>query len=151
MRIGVIDDPLSFLIFNRFAVVLALTNIFLPFAFLPIYGNLLAIRPEVLEAGRVLGAGPITNFRRVIFPLASTGLLISFIYVFIFATGDFATPAFLGGPGGVVAARLIADQFGAVFNWPLGAALSFVYMLVLGLIAGVLALVVTRRARRIAS
>jgi spermidine/putrescine transport system permease protein len=149
-RLGLIHEPLGFLIFNRFAMVVALAHIFLPFAFLPIYGSLLAIRPEVLQASRVLGAGPIRTFSRVAFPLASSGFAVSFIYVLIFATGDYAVPAFLGGPQGVVAARVIADQFGTVFNWPLGAALSIIYMLVLGAVLGVFAWLVTRRARRLA-
>jgi spermidine/putrescine transport system permease protein len=150
-RVGAIDQPLDWLIFNRFAVILTLTNVFLPFAFLPIYANLLSLRPEVLEAGRVLGASPLTNFRRVILPLASTGLVVSFIYVFIFATGDFATPLFLGGPTGGVVANLIATNFGRVFNWPLGAAISLVYMVVLGVVVGLLAWYVARRTRRLAA
>jgi spermidine/putrescine transport system permease protein len=148
-KVGVIDAPLGFLIFNRFAIVIALVHIFLPFAFLPIYSNLLEIRSETLDAGRVLGAGPIRNFFRVAFPLTSVGFAISCVYVFIFATGDYAVPTFLGGPGGVVAARVIADQFGAVYNWPLGAALSFVYMAFLGVALGVFTWFVTRQARRI--
>jgi spermidine/putrescine transport system permease protein len=148
--IGVIKQPLGFLIFDRFAIVTALTSLFLPYAFLPIYANLLAIDPEVIEAGRVLGAGPLTNFRRVIFPMTSVGLVISFIYVMIFATGDFAIPTFLGGATGLPAAEVIQNQFGSSFNWPLGAAMSFVYMAILGAIAGVLAVYAGRKSRRMA-
>jgi spermidine/putrescine transport system permease protein len=150
-KIGVIDAPLGFLIFNRFAIVIALVHIFLPFAFVPIYSNLLEVEEETLQAGRVLGAGPIRNFFKVAFPLASTGFAISCVYVFIFATGDYAVPTFLGGPGGVVAARVIADQFGAVFNWPLGAALSFAYLVVLAALLGVFTWLITRRGRRVAA
>jgi ABC-type spermidine/putrescine transport system permease subunit I len=145
----VTHGPLSFLIFDRFAVIVALVHIFLPFAFLPIYANLLEIDPDTLRAARMLGAGPIRTFLRVALPLASTGVAISFSYVLIFATGDYAVPSFLGGPSGIVAARVIADQFGVVFNWPLGAALSFVYMAILGLILGVFTWAVTYRARRL--
>jgi spermidine/putrescine transport system permease protein len=148
-KAGVTDAPLSFLIFNRFAVVIALVHIFLPFAFLPIYSSLLEIRPETLQAARVLGAGPVRTFVRVAFPLASVGFAISFAYVFIFATGDYAVPTFLGGPGSIVAARVIADQFGTVFNWPLGAALSFVYIALLAALLGTFAWATTRRARRL--
>jgi spermidine/putrescine transport system permease protein len=148
-KVGLIDDPLGFLIFNRFAMIVALVHIFLPFAVLPIYANLLEPLPEVLEAGRVLGASPLQNFRRVAFPLASTGIAVSFAYVLIFATGDYAVPAFLGGPQGVVAANVIAEQFGTVFNWPLGAALSFVYMIFLAVVLGASTMLVTRRARRL--
>ncbi len=148
-RLGITHGPLGFLIFNRFAIVIALVHMFLPFAFLPIYSNLLEIRPETLQAGRVLGAGPVRNFWRVAFPLASTGFAISFVYVFIFATGDYAVPTFLGGPQGVVVARVIADQFGIVYNWPLGAALSFVYIGFLAISLGAFTWLVTRRSRRL--
>lgn len=149
-KIGAIDTPLEFLIFNRFAIVIALVHIFLPFAFLPIYSSLLQLDEETLEAGRVLGAGPIRNFSKVAFPLVSTGVAVACVYVFIFATGDYAVPTFLGGPGGVVAARVIADQFGSVFNWPLGAALSFVYLLILAALLGAFTWLITRRGRRAA-
>jgi spermidine/putrescine transport system permease protein len=142
------DGPLD-LLFNRGAVIVALVHLFVPYAFLPIYVNLLAIDPEVLEAGRVLGASPIMNLTRVALPLASGGLAASFVYVLIFATGDFAIPTFLGGPKGLPAAQMIQTQFGGVFNWPLGAAMSFVYMVALGLIAGALAVYAGRRSRRL--
>lgn len=151
VSLGVTDAPLDFLIFNRFAVVIALVNLFLPFAFLPIYASLLSVEPAVLEASRVLGAGPIKSFWKVGLPLSSTGLVISFIYVLIFATADFAAPAFLGGPEGIVTSQVIAQQFGVAFNWPLGAALAVLYMVILGAIVGLLATLVMRRTRRMRS
>lgn len=148
VSLGLTDAPIDWLIFNRFAVVVALVNLFLPFAFLPIYANLLSIRPEVIEASRVLGAGPVRSFVKVSLPMASTGLVISFIYVLIFATADFAAPAFLGGPRGIVTSELIAQQFGTSFNWPLGAALALLYMVILGAVVGLLAIVANRRTAR---
>lgn len=142
--------PLGFLIFNRGAVVIALVNLFVPYAFLPIYANLLAVEPETLEAGRVLGAGPIRNLLYVALPLTSVGLASSFVYVLIFATGDFAIPTFLGGPTGLPAAQVIQSQFGEVFNWPLGAAMAIVYLLVLGGISALVAVYAGRRSRRLA-
>lgn len=139
--------PLRFLLFNRVAVVLTLANIFLPYSFLPLYANLLAIPADLVRVGRVLGAGPFANFGRVILPLTSAGITASLVYVFIFATGDFAVPSLVGGPRALVAAQVIADQFGAVFNWPLGAALSFAYMATLAIFAGGPAWIVMRSAR----
>lgn len=149
-RLGVTNHPLDWLIFNRFAVIVALTNLYVPYAFLPIYVNLLNIDPEIVEAGRILGAGPMRNMRRVVLPLASVGLIISFLYVLIFATGDFAIPTFLGGPTGLPAAQVIQNQFSSNFNWPLGAAMSFVYMAVLGAIAAALLAVAARKSSRLA-
>jgi spermidine/putrescine transport system permease protein len=148
--IGITSHPVSWLIFDRFAVIVALINLYVPYAFLPIYVNLLNLDAEVVEAGRVLGAGPFTNARRVILPLASVGIITSFIYVLIFATGDFAIPIFLGGPAQLPAAQVIQDQFGSSFNWPLGAAMSFVYMAVLGAITVALLALARRQSRRLA-
>jgi spermidine/putrescine transport system permease protein len=148
--LGLIDHPIGWLIFDRFAVIVALINLYVPYAFLPIYVNLLNVDPEVVEAGRVLGAGPVTNIRRVVLPLTSVGIIISFLYVLIFATGDFAIPTFLGGSGQLPAAQVIQDQFGSSFNWPLGAAMSFVYMGVLGAITLALLAVAQRQSRRLA-
>jgi len=147
--IGLTAHPISWLIFDRFAVIVALINLYVPYAFLPIYVNLLNVDREVIEAGRVLGAGPLANARRVILPLTSVGLIVSFIYVLIFATGDFAIPIFLGGPGHLPAAAVIQDQFGSSFNWPLGAAMSFVYMAVLGAITVALLTIAQRQSRRL--
>jgi spermidine/putrescine transport system permease protein len=149
--LGITDHSLQWLLFNRFAVIVALTNLYLPYAFLPIYLNLLNLNAEVVEAGRVLGAKPLTNLVRVVIPIVSLGLTVSFIYVFVFATGDFAIPTFLGGPSGLPAAEVIQHQFGSNFNWPLGSAMSFVYMASLALICALVlrpALVKSRRVTR---
>jgi spermidine/putrescine transport system permease protein len=148
--LGLTDHALGWLLFDRFAVIVALTNLYLPYAFLPIYVNLLNIDAEVVEAGRILGAGPIRNMTRVVLPLASVGLIISFLYVLIFATGDFAIPSFLGGPTGLPAAQVIQSQFGSSFNWPLGSAMSFVYVTILGAIAVVLLMIAARKSSRLA-
>lgn len=148
VRTGILGSPIEALIFNRFSVIIALVHLFLPFAFLPIYASLLSVSPSVLEAGRVLGAGPTRTFIRIGFPMASPGLVISFIYVLIFATGDFAAPAFLGGAEGLVAAQVIVVQFSGVYNWPLGAAMAVVYMVLLALISAVLGTYAIRRTRQ---
>lgn len=137
------------LIFNRGTIILVLTNLFLPFAFLPIYANLLTVEREVLEASRMLGAGPLRTFVRVALPLSAAGLTTSLIYVFVFASGDFAVAAFLGGPQGTVVARAIGDLFITTLNWPLGAALTIVYVVVLAAFVGPLAWFAARTARRI--
>jgi spermidine/putrescine transport system permease protein len=122
--VGLIDDPLSFLIFSRFAVVVTLVNILLPFAVLPLYAAMQNVPRDALEAARDLGGGPLTVFRSVTLPLTSTGLRIAFAFAFVLASGDFVTPAMVGGTNGLMIGNVIADQFGVAFNWPLGAALA---------------------------
>lgn len=128
--IGLIDAPLSFLIFSRFAVVVTLVNILLPFAVLPLYAAMQNVPRDALEAARDLGGGPLTVFRSVTLPLTATGLRIAFAFAFVLASGDFVTPALVGGTDGLMIGNVIADQFGVAFNWPLGAALAIATLFV---------------------
>jgi spermidine/putrescine transport system permease protein len=138
--VGVIGQPLGFLLFNRLAAVIVLTNFLLPFAVLAIYASLQDIRESEIEAARDLGAGAFTAFRRVTLPLAWPGIFAAFAISFILAAGDYLTPQLVGGTSGSMIGRVIANTFTTSFNWPRGAALSFV------LLAVVLALLALVRA-----
>jgi spermidine/putrescine transport system permease protein len=122
---GIIDSPLRFLIFSRFAVVVTLVNFLLPFGVIPLYGAMQNVPRDALEAARDLGGGPIDVFRTVLLPLTATGLKIAFAFAFVLASGDYLTPALVGGTHGLMIGNAIADSFGIAFNWPLGAALAF--------------------------
>ncbi|MEO8425140.1 MAG: ABC transporter permease subunit [Actinomycetota bacterium] len=123
--IGLTDQPLDFLLFGRFAVVVTLVHILLPFAVLPIFAAMQAVDPEALRASRDLGAGPIVTLLRVTLPLTAHGVAVSFLFVFILSAGDYVTPQLVGGQGGLLIGRVIYDQFGITKNWPLASALSF--------------------------
>jgi spermidine/putrescine transport system permease protein len=124
--VGLIDKPLSFLIFSRFAVVLTLVNFLLPFGVLPLYGAMQNVPRDAMEAARDLGGGPLAVFRTVVLPLTSTGMRIAFAFAFVLASGDYVTPTLVGGTNGQLIGNAIADQFGVAFDWPLGAALAIV-------------------------
>jgi spermidine/putrescine transport system permease protein len=128
--IGLIDEPLKFLIFSRFAVVVTLVNFLLPFGILPLYAAMQNVPRDAVEAARDLGGGPLAVFRTVTLPLTSTGVRVAFAFAFVLAAGDFVTPALVGGTNGQMIGNVIADQFGVAFNWPLGAALAVVTLLV---------------------
>ena len=117
------DQPLSFLLYSRWAVILALTHIWLPFMILPLYTVLDRIPNSLLEAATDLGAGWFAIFRTVILPLARPGLLAGSLATFSLTMGDYIAPTLLGGPGDQMFGKLIADQFGVANNWPLGAML----------------------------
>ncbi|HYA24887.1 MAG TPA: ABC transporter permease [Terriglobales bacterium] len=127
--------PLEFLLYSPFAVVLTLTHIYTPFAFLPIYASLEHIPRNLVEASHDLGASPFQTFWRVIFPLSIPGVLAGATFAFVLSLGDFLAPLLLGGPSGIMISNIVVSLFGAAYNWPLGAAISLcMLLLVLGLL-----------------
>jgi spermidine/putrescine transport system permease protein len=126
--IGLIDEPLTFLLYNANAVVLTLSHAFAPFAILPIFVALEKIDRSLLEASRDLGETAVSTFRRVTLPLAAPGVIAALLIVFIPTVGDYVTPAQVGGPGGLMIANLIQSHFGGLNDAPMGAALSVVAM-----------------------
>lgn len=133
--LGLINEPLSFLLYNEFAVVLTLAHAWAPFAILPLYVSLQKIDRSLLEAATDLGCGPIRSFLRVTLPLTIPGIIAACLIIFIPTVGDYVTPALVGGSDGKMIANLIQVQFGAANNWPLGATLSLLSMFAVGLVA----------------
>src|SRR6266478_466384 len=117
--------PLEFLLYSPFAVVLTLTHIYTPFTFLPIYAALEHIPRTLVEASHDLGATPRQTFWRIILPLSIPGLLAGATFAFVLSLGDFQAPLLLGGPSGIMISNIVVSLFGAAYNWPLGAAISF--------------------------
>ncbi len=127
--------PLEFLLYSPFAVVLTLTHIYTPFAFLPIYAALEHIPRNLVEASQDLGASPMQTFLRVILPLSIPGVVAGATFAFVLSLGDFLAPLLLGGPSGIMISNIVVSLFGAAFNWPLGAAISLcMLMLVVSLL-----------------
>jgi len=93
------------------------------------YVSLEKIDRSLLEAAADLGDGPVRRFLRITLPLSMPGVIAATFLIFIPTTGDYITPALLGGPDGAMIGNLIQLQFGPVNNWPMGAALSIVLML----------------------
>jgi spermidine/putrescine transport system permease protein len=123
-------EPLAFLLYSPFAVVLMLTHIYTPFVFLPIYAALEHIPRPLIEASQDLGATSLQTFFRVILPLSMPGLLAGATFAFVLSLGDFLAPLLVGGPSGTMIANVVQSLFGAAFDWPLGAAIS-VFILVI--------------------
>jgi len=123
-------EPVGFFLYSPFAVVLMLTHIYTPFAFLPIYAALEHIPRPLVEASQDLGAGSAQTFLRVILPLSMPGLLAGATFAFVLSLGDFLAPLLVGGPSGIMIANVVQTLFGAAFDWPLGATIS-VFILIL--------------------
>ncbi len=121
---GLTHRPVEFLLYSPFAVVLTLTHIYTPFAFLPIYASLEHIPRGLVEAAADLGAPGFRVLRTVILPLALPGVLAGATFAFVLSLGDFLAPLLLGGPGGIMISNIVVSLFGAAYDWPLGAAIS---------------------------
>lgn len=131
IMLGLINEPLLFLLFSRFAVVLTLTHVFLPFTILPIMSALQNVSFDLIESARDLGCNPLQAFLRITLPLSSTGVLSGFIYTFILSAADYITPQLVGGTSGGMIGLSITNQFVKVGNLGLGSALSFVLLVIL--------------------
>ncbi len=147
LGLGIIDEPVRFLLNSPFAVVVALTNFLVPLAVLPIYSSMQNVSPGLLEAGRDLGAGRVELVRRIALPLTLPGVRVAFAFTFIAAASDFATPALLGGQTGRMIGGAIVHEFGSTLNWPLGAALGLTLIAVLVAVVAAMSAISTRLTR----
>lgn len=129
--LGLIDKPLTFLIYSNFAVVVTLVGLLLPLAVLPLYSSMSNVSRDFLEVAEDLGARRLYLVRTVLLPMTLPGVGAAFAFSFLLAAGDFVTPALVGGTQSIMIGNVIADQFrGVGANWPLGAALAFVMIVI---------------------
>jgi spermidine/putrescine transport system permease protein len=133
--LGLIDQPLEFLLYSPTAVVITLAHAWAAFAILPIYVSLEKIDRSLLEAAADLGDRPIERFLRVTLPLSLPGVVAAMLIIFIPTVGDYVTPALVGGPDGIMLSNIIYAQFSKVNNWPMGAALAISMLIAVALIA----------------
>ncbi|NQV44083.1 MAG: ABC transporter permease [Rhodospirillales bacterium] len=131
--LGILSEPLTFLLYNPTAVVITLAHAWAAFAILPIYVSLEKIDRSLLEAATDLGDGPVARFLRVTLPLSMPGVIAASLLVFIPTVGDYVTPKLVGGTTGIMFGNLIQSQFGKAANWPMGAALSVAAMITITL------------------
>lgn len=127
-RLGMIDEPLSFLLYNKASVTIALVHIFLPYVVLVLYAGFAPLSPSLLESAQDLGANAFLRWRRVILPLIAAPAATAFVFVFVLSAGDYVTPQLIGGTDGVLLGVQVQAQFKAVGNFPLGAATSLLML-----------------------
>lgn len=129
--LGIIDKPLEIFNHNFTAVALTEANLYLPLMIIPIYMTVERMDMSIIQAAISLGSRPLRTFVRVILPLSLPGILTGCIFVFLPVTGTFVVPSLVGGPDDIMYGNLISSQFGESFNWPLGAALAIVLLVLL--------------------
>lgn len=122
------------LMYSYPAVIIGLVHSYVPYMVLTCYLTLQAIDDALIEAARSLGASRLTVLRRLVIPLSMPGLIAGVVLIFVPVVGSFMEPRILGGRTGTFYGTVIEDQFVAVFNWPLGAALSFILLAVVLLV-----------------
>lgn len=129
-RIGLISQPLSVLLFSRFAVLIVVTYLSIPVSTLILVGSMQNVDRGVLENARDLGAGGLRTVTSVLVPLCMTGIVGSLAYGFVVIAGDYITPQLVGGTTGQMIGVPISDQFLTIGDQPLGSALSFLMLAV---------------------
>jgi spermidine/putrescine transport system permease protein len=142
-------DPVSWLLYSQFAVILTLIYVYVPFVALPIFASLESLDRRLLEAASDLGASRWQAFRKVTLPLSLPGVIAGFIFVFIPTIGEYFTPLLVGGVDGTMFGNAIADQFGQSLNWLNGSVLSFFLLVVVAVLMSVFARFLT--VRRVAT
>jgi spermidine/putrescine transport system permease protein len=144
--IHLISSPIGML-YTPFATVVGLVYTFLPFMILPIYASAERFDFRLAEAAYDLGANRWTVLLRIVLPSIRPGIIAGLLLVFVPALGSFLAPELLGGGKTSMIANVIAAQFGASRNWPFGAALSVLLLIITMLVLLIFALVAKRTAK----
>jgi len=134
------DHPIGQLLYSRFAVMLVLGYVWLPFVALPIFVSLETLDRRLLEAATDLGASRWSAFRRVTLPLSMPGVIAAFLFVFIPTLGEFITPSLVGGTSGYMYGNQIVDLFETGFpDWETGSVLALFLLAVVAVLTLVFA------------
>jgi spermidine/putrescine transport system permease protein len=136
------------LLFSRFAVIVGMVYVHLPFMILPLYTNLEKHDPTLLDAAQDLGANAWHRFWRVTFPLSLPGIFSGSALVFIPVLGMFAIPEILGGKDDWLVGNLIKESFLGTRDWPFGSMLSIMLTVAVLAIAGLAAALARRGMSR---
>lgn len=126
---GLIHHPLR-LLHDKFAVIVGMTHIFVPYIAFPIYSVMMGMDLNLEKAAQNLGASRWQTFWRVTFPLSLPGIGAGALLVFIMALGYFITPALLGGRKEQMISNLIQIQVVDLLNWPFASAMSTILLAV---------------------
>lgn len=143
--LGLIEDRVG-LLYTQGAVIAGLVYAYLPLMVLPIYASVARLDPELNEAAANLGAGRMRAFRDVTLPMTLPGVITGCIFVFVPSLGNFVVPELLGGGKTVLVGNLVRDQFLEARDWPFGATLALVMIVLLVALFAVQSLVARRYA-----
>ena len=129
-KLGLVDQPVGFLLFSDFALVVALVHLSLPFAFIPIYLALERLPPDYLDAASDLGANRRRSFLLVALPIVGNAIWAGATFAFVISFGDYFSAILVGAPDSALIGNLAASQFGTTVNWAFGAAIGVLLVIV---------------------
>ncbi|MGB8414925.1 ABC transporter permease subunit [Paraburkholderia sp.] len=138
VHMGLISKPIESLLYSPFAVFLTFVYTAIPFVFISVFSVIDRIPTSLSQAASDCGASEFRVFTHVIWPLSKPGVAIGVALAFLIAVGDYVTPSIVGGLDGTMLGTVIASQFGMAGNWPYGAALSLMLLVVVALASGLL-------------
>jgi len=131
-------DPVRWLLYSQFTVMLVLVYVWVPFVALPIFVTLNNLDVRLLEAAGDLGAGRWRTFWRVTLPLSLRGVAAAFVFVFVPTLGEFITPQLVGGTGGYLYGNAINDLFTHGLDWQNGSVLALFLLAVVAVLMAAL-------------
>lgn len=137
ISLGVIDEPLEWLLFSDFAVVLAFVHLYALFMVVPIFNTMMRIDKSLLEAARDAGASGFQTLTNIIIPLTKPGIMIGSIFVVTLVMGDFITVRFMSGSQSANVGRLISNDV-ALLRYPSAAATSVILLITVLIIIGIM-------------
>lgn len=137
ISLGIIDDPLDWLLFSDFAVVLAFVHLYALFMVVPIFNTMMRIDKSLLEAARDAGASSFQTLTNVIIPLTKPGIMIGSIFVVTLVMGDFITVRFMSGSQSANVGRLISNDV-ALLRYPSAAATSVILLITVLITIGIM-------------
>jgi ABC-type spermidine/putrescine transport system permease subunit I len=130
LSVGLIEDPLSSLLFSPFSQLVGYLQNYVVFMAAPIYISLSQIDEDLIDASKTLRGGPLATFRYVVWPLSLPGVVIGSIFAFVLSVGNFTIPQFLSG-GEATITMLIYLSVNSGLNYPKAAALSIALLVVI--------------------
>lgn len=134
---GVIDEPLDWLLFSDFAVILAFVHLYTLFMVVPIFNTMMRIDKSLIEAARDAGASGAQILWNVVIPLTKPGIMIGTIFVVTLVMGDFITVRFMSGSQSANVGRLISNDI-ALLAYPSASATAVVLLLTVLIVIGIM-------------
>ena len=145
IHLGMVNQPIEWLLFSDFAVVLAMVHLYTLFMVTPIFNTLMRIDRSLVEAARDAGASGWQTLWNVIIPLAKPGIAIGTIFVVTLVMGEFATVRVMSGGQSASVALMMTNQM-SLLQYPAAAANAVVLlMMVLFMVAAILRIVDIRK------
>lgn len=135
--LGLISEPVEWLLFSDFAVILAFVHLYTLFMVVPIFNTMMRIDHSLLEAARDAGANGFQTLVNVIIPLCKPGIMIGSIFVVTLVMGDFITVRFMSGSQSANVGRLISNDVG-LLQYPSASATAVVLLLTVLITIGIM-------------